>query len=434
LSNNPGVEHLICLPMSNYKKKIVSCIEIKKQFIPVALSVLLMLFGYIASAQTYQEAKDLAYSGKREKAREVCRKILARDFDSDVAVLMARTFAWDGKYDSTRVVIAEVLKRYPAHWDALDAISDVQYWDGKYADAIRYCDVVLAKDAKDGHFMFKKAKILNAMGQYDQSTAQLEALLKIYPDNIEARNKLSAIRLDQLKNRVRLSYTYDFFEKKSGKDPWQLGALSYGRKTSAGTVIGRINWAERFGVKGFQYEMDGYPSISENNYAYINLGVSNLSIFPKFRAGAELYHSFPKAFEGSLGMRSLFFANSNTYMVTGTLGKYVGNYWISLRSFVTPSSTGTSVSGSIQARRYFSDPEDYVGLRIGYGISPDDRKYGDGSSNFLTLKSQSVRVEYNHIFNKIWTTNVGASLSNEEFPNLGYVLDYSFDIGIGRFF
>ncbi len=421
--------------MANRKKSLSKFISgFKKQRIAIVLLFQLMLSGYISLAQTYQEAKDLAYSGQRQKAREVCRKILSKDFDSDVAVLMARTFAWDGKYDSARVVITAVLKLYPTHWDALDAISDVQYWDEKYAEAISYCDIALEKDAKDEHFMFKKAKILNAMGQYNQAVNLLEELLKNNPANAEARNKLTNIRLDQMKNRIRLTYTYDGFEKKSNKDPWHLAALSYGRKTSFGTVIGRVNWAERFGSKGLQYETDAYPSISENNYAYLNFGYSNLSIFPKFRAGAEWYHSFPKAFEGSLGTRALFFTNSDTYMFTGTVGKYVGNYWISLRSFVTPSSTGTSASGSIQARRYFSDPEDYIGLRLGYGISPDDRSYGDGSSSYLTLKSQSIRMEYNHIFKRIWTINVGAALSNEEFPAIGYVLNYSFDFGIGRSF
>ena len=87
---------------------------------------------------------------------------------------------------------------------------------------------------------FKKAKILNAMGQYDQAANLLEDLLKNNPANVEARNKLTTIRLDQMKNKIRLSYTYDCFKKKSNKDPWYLAALSYGRKTSFGTVIGRV--------------------------------------------------------------------------------------------------------------------------------------------------------------------------------------------------
>jgi len=421
--------------MENRKRRLnIFCIRFKKQMHSIALLLPVLLSGYLSSGQTYQEAKDLAFNGEREKAREMCRKIIAREFDADVAVLMARTYAWDGKYDSTRVLIATVLAKYPSHWDALDAISDVEYWDEKYGEAIKYCDIALVKDVKDEHFMFKKAKILNAMGSYNKAVDQLEALLKIYPKNSEARNKLSSIRIDERKNRFRLAYTYDYFEKNSGRDPWQLLAVSYGRKTGIGTFIGRINWAQRYGTQGFQYEMDAYPSISEGNYAYLNLGFSNLSIFPKTRAGAEWYHNFPKAYEGSLGMRALYFSSSTTYMFTGTVGKYIGNYWFSLRSYVTPSSTGTSVSGSIQTRRYFEDPEDYIGLRLGYGISPDDRSYGDGTSTYLTLKSQSVRVEYNHLFNKVWTTNVGLSLINEEFPGIGYVLNYSFDLGIGRFF
>jgi len=416
------------------KKHFLMAPEIMGSSCALLLLISLLFPGHQAVAQTYQEAKDLAYDGQRAKAREVCRKILAKEYDSDVAVLMARTFAWDSQYDSARFVVAEVLRRYPTHWDALDAISDVQYWDEKYADAIQYCDIALSKNGTDEHFMLKKAKILNAMEQYDQAIELLERLIEYNPANAEARNKLSTIRISQRKNRIKLTYTYDYFEKESNRDPWHLVALSYSRKTSLGSVTGRVNWAERYGDKGFQYEMDAYPSISENNYAYLNMGFSDLSIFPKFRAGAEWYHSFPKAFEGSLGMRALYFTSSSTYIFTGSVGKYAGNYWISLRSYVTPSSTGTSVSGSIQTRRYFSDPENYIGLRLGYGISPDDRSYGDGTSTYLTLKSQSARVEYNHLFGKLWTTNFGFSLSNEEFPDQGYLLNYSFDIGIERNF
>ncbi len=432
---NPKKDHFKPHLMSKFKERsIKNPLHTIRHYFSVILFFVLLLAGYDGKSQTIQEAKNLAYNGQRAQAREVCRKILAKEYDSDVAVLMARTYAWDGQYDSSRVVITEILKRYPTHWDALDAISDVQYWDKKYVEAIAFCDIALAKDAKDQHFILKKAVLLNAKGDYDQSAGQLESLLKINPANAEARKKLSDIRLDQQKNRIRLTYTYDFFEKNASKDPWHLVALSYSRKASFGTIIGRLNWAERFGSKGFQYEMDAYPHLSENNYLYLNLGYSDLTIFPKIRSGAEWYHSFPKAFEGSLGMRALIFANSNTYMLTGTVGKYTGNYWISLRSYVTPSTNGTSVSGSIQARRYFSDPENYLGLRLGYGVSPDDRSHGDGSSSYLNLKSQSVRGEFNHLFNKIWTLNIGASLSHEEFTSVGYVLNYSFDFGIGRSF
>ena len=135
--------------------------------------LVLMITGFDLQAQTIQEAKDQAYGGNREKARSICRSILAKDFDSEVAVLMARTYAWDGNYDSTKIVISQVLRKDPEHWDALDCLSDVQFWEEKYKEAIETCNIILTKDAIDEQFLFKKAKILNAMGLYDQAAKQL---------------------------------------------------------------------------------------------------------------------------------------------------------------------------------------------------------------------------------------------------------------------
>ena len=84
-----------------------------------------------------------------------------------------------------------------------------------------------------------------------------------------------------MKNRIRINYTIDHFDQSFNRDPWQVVALSYGRKTKLGSVIARVNMAKRFGDIGFQYEMDAYPKISENNYGYLNYGFSQSSVFPK---------------------------------------------------------------------------------------------------------------------------------------------------------
>jgi len=83
-------------------------------------------FGWVnyAGAQTFDEARNLAFNGERAKAREICRSILAKGFNSDVALLLGRTYAWDGKYDSARVNIKNVLKHSPDYMDAISAIAD----------------------------------------------------------------------------------------------------------------------------------------------------------------------------------------------------------------------------------------------------------------------------------------------------------------------
>jgi YaiO family outer membrane protein len=294
--------------------------------------------------------------------------------------------------------------------------------------------VVLAENSKDEYFMLKKSKILNTMGNYERAAAELDSLLKEYPQNAEARNNLDKIRMELRKNWIRADYYLDLFDNSSGIDPWNMVSLSYGRKTAIGPVIARVNWAHRYEIEGFQYELDAYPTINENNYAYLNFGYSDVVFFPTYRYGAEWYHKFPKEFEASLGMRALYFDKDQYYTITGSVGKYIGNYWLSLRGYVTPDSTGTYLSGQVQARRYFSDALNYIGVKLNFGVSPDERNRYSQSATYLGLQSQSVRLEYNHLFKKVWSLYIGPSYTHQEFPNKGYVHTFSLEAGIIRYF
>lgn len=375
-------------------------------------------FYTLLSAQTFEQAKDYAFSGERSKARAVCRAILAKDYDSDVATLMGRTYAWDGQYDSARVVLQQVLEKSPKNSDVLSALADVEYWNERYPEAIAYCNRILADHPDNEGVQLKKARIYNSAENYEEAAGVLEKLLESNTANDEVLRLLEKVRLELLKNKITVNYTYDYFTNASyNKDPWQLLYLQYARKTGFGTVIGRVNYANRFEKKAYQLEADAYPKIGENNYLYLNYGYSNFSIFPAQRAGVEWNRSFPHSFEGSLGGRLLHFEGSKRVIIyTGSVGKYMGNYWFSLRPFVTPSSDGTSISTYLITRRYFSDPENYVGLRLGAGTSPDERRlllFGENQS--AHLKSLSAKVDYNHIFNGRWILNTAVGFAREEY-------------------
>jgi len=400
-----------------------------------ALKVLLLTgLSQTLFAQTFDEARNLAFNGEREKAREICREILSEGFNSDVALLMGRTYAWDGKYDSARVVLQDVLVRRPDNMEAYDALSDVEFWSDNSDKAVEYCDAALKLDPNSNTFSLKKAKILYSEEHYEEAVNVLEDFLKNNPGEPDFLLKLKEYRLEVLKNNIKLIYTYDFFDEEFNRDPWHLMAFSYGRKTKLGTVIARVNYAWRFGVNGAQYEMDAYPKLGENSYGYLNYGFSDNSLFPKNRFGAEWYHNFPNAFEGSLGMRYLDFGSSGVDIYTATIGKYTGNYWLSFRTFITPDTEGTSLSGFLSVRRYFSDSENYIGMRAGYGISPDDRRNLIGSEENLTLKTWSVRGEFNHLISKVWIINAAVMWSNEELTSGSYSGYYTFDLGISRLF
>ncbi len=409
----------------------------KKIFTPILLLFILSqnIFG-----QTFNEVRSAAFSGERAKARTLARAILTKEFDSDVAVMLGRVYAWDSKYDSARIVLNDVLKRNPKNSEALDALADLEYWDSRYNQALEYCQRALQTDSVNENFLLKKAKILNSDEQYSQSAQTLKQLLKINPGNSEAIKWLERVRLNQRSNKISLSYTYDSFDKVTNRDPWQLTYLQYTRKTGFGTVIGRISQARRFETNGTQFEVDAYPRISENQYLYLNLGLSNSSIYPAQRAGFELNTSLPKAFEASLGFRVLHFSGSKRVIIyTGSLGKYVGNYWFSLRPFVTPNENDASFSVYFLTRRYFTDPENYIGVRLGIGSSPDERlkiiQQLDPTTTSNRLKSQSIKFEFNHLYKNSWIGNAGFVINNEEFflPSLQktqFGVNYTFDINI----
>lgn len=400
-----------------------------------ALTVLLMAAtGNAAKAQTFKEAQTLAFNGEREKARAVCWQLLHKGFNSDVALLLGRTYAWDSMYDSARVVLKEVLVHRAGNMEAYDALSDVEFWADNADKAVNYCDAALKAETDSYFFALKKARILASEERYDEAANTLETFLSENPGQADVLLKLTEYRQDALKNSLKLTYSLEVFDDEFNRDPWQLTALSYSRKTKFGSLIARMNYAERYGDNGIQFELDAYPSIAENSYLYLSYGFSADGLFPNNRYGIELYRNFSHGIEGSAGMRYLDFNSSGVDVYTATLGKYLGNYWFSIRTYITPGSNGTSVSGFLSARRYFADAENYIGLKVGYGVSPDDSRNQLGSQANLSLNKRSAGIEYNHIFNKKWILNTSATWNNEELVPGAYSNYYSFNIGLSRMF
>lgn len=156
-------------------------------------------------------------------------------------------------------------------------------------------------------------------------------------------------------------------------DPWRLGSVSMSRRTARGSLIARVNYANRFATSGAQFEVDAYPRVSKNVYLYLNAGYSGATVFPEWRAGGEAFASLPGAWEASVGLRQLRFGGAPVTLLTGAVGKYVGNYWWSLRPYLRSKDNGLSASAGLTARRYFEDGDHWVGAAASYGSSPTDR-------------------------------------------------------------
>jgi YaiO family outer membrane protein len=135
-----------------------------------------------------------------------------------------------------------------------------------------------------------------------------------------------------------------------------------------------VNLASRFGEQGAQIELDAYPRLGEKLYAFFNLGYSGSDIFPEWRSGAELFAALPDAWEASAGYRQLRFEGAPPVtLITGAVGKYFGNSWISARPYVRVGDNGTGTTVVVTGRRYFADADNYIGARLSAGSSPSER-------------------------------------------------------------
>jgi len=345
------------------------------------LIFLLYLLVGIASAQTnvdslFQVARQLAFNKQYDQALQISEQILKqKPRYHEVRVFKARILAWTKQYDRSIKELKQVLRQQPGYTPAIDALIDVDFWSGRYQEALILCNLQLKRTPTDVRYLIRKARILFKMERYPESSRVVENILQIDPTNREARTLSKKLRELTRNTQLTIDYRRDTFKRPTGSyGPWELLYLEYSQRTPVGSVLLRGNLANRnFGSlnkSGFQIEMDAYPYLRKGTYFYLNAGYSEATVFPRYRIGGEIYQNLPNAFEFSVGIRYLDFTSTRITLYTGTLGKYIRNYWISIRPFISKKSSGYSRSAILLIRYYLSNVDNYLTFELSAGSSP----------------------------------------------------------------
>jgi YaiO family outer membrane protein len=163
---------------------------------------------------------------------------------------------------------------------------------------------------------------------------------------------------------------YAFTRLDGGAEPWHLGSLELSRRSPGGTLLARGSLARRFDRTGTQLEVEAYPRLSRRTYAFMGAGFSPDELFPEVRLGAELFTALAPGWEASAGARWLDFRTRDVTLLTGSVGAYPGSWYLAARPFLALDDGGSSLSGTVLARRYLRDADEYVSLRLGGGEAP----------------------------------------------------------------
>lgn len=370
---------------------------------------------------SYFTARSLAFDGQREVARDTLNRVLSKYPDyTDVRSLLASTYSWDGKYDDAREQFNRIISSERKNKEVWIAAIKNEIYAEDYYIALGLSNKALLYLKDDADVVLLKSRALKNLKE--KEIAPVDTTVTLAKDSFESKIP---------KNNVSIANSFDVFD--IVYDPMVYSSISYSRKTKAGSIIPRINYANRFEIHGLQYELDLYPKFSKTFYAYLNYGYSDAPIFPDHRVGAELYANLPKAFESSLGMRYLDFSTTKATVYTGSIGLYRGNYYFSLRPYVTPQNTGDiSVSWGLLARKYIKDGENYLGVNMGLGYSPELKQFREGdellAETLLFIESQRLAFEYQFTGKKnpnSYNVNLGVARQELVFDSDNFVWSVS---------
>lgn len=363
--------------------------------------------------EAYARARSLAFDGQREDAIALARAVLEQAPSyHGVRIFMARVYAWDGQYEEAERALNRVIDEDPGNKRAWEARIDVARWSEQYEQALAFTESALQRFATDATFYLDRARVHLALGNSREAASAVGQAEQFDPSNPDIPSLRRRIDTGRLRYTLTLAGSHDRFDQIF--DSWTQTRLQLSRQTPVGSVIGRVNYASRFGSTGFQPQIDWYPSIADGVYAYLNVGVSQSTLYPSLRIGAEPYVGLPWALEGSAGIRYLNFSGSEVLILTGSLTKYYGNWMFTGRTYLTPSEVGVSNSYSLRARRYVGGSRHYLQLQTGFGFSPEERRFQSEPGTVVLLRSQSASLSYNRPLAYNLLVFGGVSVTREE--------------------
>ena len=361
-----------------------------------------------------QRAMALAFEGNRVEARDTLTNILKAYPDyTDVRSLLAKTYSWDGNYDEARKQFNRITSEERQHKEVWIAAIRNEVFAENFYLALGLANKALLYLEQDADLIQLRSEILNRIEGVKETSAA-----------VTSEKKVEEVK--KYKNTVALFSSTDVFDVVF--DPMFYSGLEFIHETSLGKIIPRINYSNRFDIDGIQYELDLYPKISKSVYAYLNYGYSQSEIYPTHRFGGDLYANLPKGIEASLGARYLSFIESNVTIYTGSVGLYKGNYYVSLRPYITPRNNNTTgVSGILMARKYLKDANNFIGFSGGMGFMPEFRQFLANSKliaeTVLFVESQQLMLEYQFSFKdnpSLYRANLGITRQELVFATGNY--------------
>lgn len=337
--------------------------------------------------------------------------------------------------DSARFYYNYVVEQNPKYEEAFLYLINLDIEEKRYDEALVTTEKAIELFPDSKPFYIRRIAIYSLQNDTYNEAKYLKSIKEKFPNDPDISQRLYILYSVTNFDRVGVYYDVTTIDR-DGVGPWHLASADYVRQRSWGSLIGRVNYAERLSSNavmstGFQFEAESYLFANKFNYHYIDAAYSPDDAFPELRLGYSYFHNFNKGWEADLGVRYILMQNNSDLKTLNLgIGKYFGSYWVNLRSYIQKDGA----SFTFTSRYYYKTKYDYVTLIAGYGTSPDDRTRAADYQARMSLRSYRLSagffklIQSHYIFGVLLTDNEQEYVANKFQAELdfAFLVQYKF--------
>ncbi|MEN6561215.1 MAG: YaiO family outer membrane beta-barrel protein [Acidobacteriota bacterium] len=304
-------------------------------------------------------ARAYAYAGRRDEAEASLDRLLAEHpADADLLVFKARLLSWRRDLDGAERTFRRALELQPRSADALAGLADLAAWRGDRDGALVYARRALELDADHAQALFRTGSVLLWQGDYGRARGYLARAAELEPRNGDfARALAAAAPVFARRAEVWLDGRNEHWSDGRGDytDLGVAGLFSVFRDRARLVVKAGRLW--RAGRHDDRIGLEAYPQLWKGAYGYCDLSLApKAAITASSSVHLEIYQSFLKRFEASLGARRMSFGGGHdgVTVLVSSAAIYAGPWYPNVRVSRAGLPGGSEITWTAGLRRYLA--------------------------------------------------------------------------------
>lgn len=339
--------------------------------------------------------------------------------DADVRSLLGSMYQSEQNWALAEQQYELVLADYPTYPDIRMSLINILLQQKDYIQAMNTALTGLQYPGDHSDLHYAIATIDYAQKNYPDALHEL-SIIPDYQQDTRANALYQAINEDtnyRYESYVKVGTNTSIIPVKNPNQVWSLSSVYAEYDTPKGLIGVQLYYQTRPGdLRAQQYVLYAQPWLTKTNYITLNYATAHQpDLFPNQLIYAEDYQLLPHGFGISAGdtYRKLPLNYFNSY--TGSIYKYIGNYYVALRpTYYVPNQGPRSLLWTGTAQKYFT-AVDYLGISLSDGTSPDLADLN--TANFLRTQVKVYMLNGQYGFTPQVAMQYGIGQMLENFGN-----------------